>query len=301
MEGAGDQAVKIAHHWHKAKATATDKRGGAWSVERWGSSDVSDADACAEATREAAASAARIAAAGAWPDQYEYGLAGRPLREEIVTEQRDDAGAVHLAITRNRYGALVLNAARALFIDIDRPNPEPAATPAPGGGLLGRLFGRAPAPAPKPVVPAGPDLSAVQAWAAAHPDWSLRAYATKAGLRLLVTHRPFTSDDPHALAAMTELEADPLYVKLCRAQQCYRARLTPKPWRVAILQRPPPFPHGNARLMAGWKLQYDAACRAHATCRMLAALGPGEVHPEIAPVIALHDQATRADSGLPLA
>ena len=293
--------MHIAHHWHKARATATDRRGGAWSVERWGWSDVSEDDARQQAARAAADSAARIAAAGAWPDQYEYGLEGRPLREEIITEQRDASGAVHLAITRNRYGALVLNAARALFIDIDRPTPEPAAPAVTGGGLLGRLFGRPPAPPPRPAPPTGPDLSAVRAWSAAHPDWSLRAYATRAGLRLLATHQPFAADDPQALAAMQELDADPLYVKLCRAQQCYRARLTPKPWRVEILQRPPPFPNGNARILAGWKLQYDAACRSHATCRLLAVLGPGTVHTDIAPVIALHDQATRADSGLPLA
>lgn len=293
--------MKLAHHWHKARATATDRRGGAWSVERWGWSDVSDAAAREQATRAATDSAARIAAAGAWPNPYEYGLAGRPLREEVVTAQRDDNDVVYLAITRNRYGALVLNAARALFIDIDRRGPEPSAKSTPGGGLLSRLFGRPTALPPRPATPSGPDLSAIQTWAAAHPDWSLRAYATKAGLRLLVTHRTFTADDPGALLAMQELDADPLYVKLCRAQQCYRARLTPKPWRVEILQRPPPFPGGNARMRAGWNQQYDDACRSHATCRFLATLGPGEIHPELAPVIALHDQATRAASGLPLA
>lgn len=287
--------MKIAHYWHKAKATATDRRGGAWSVERWGWSDESQAAADEQARAGAAASAARIAAAGAWPNQYEYGLEGRPLREEIVSEQRDASGAVTLAITRNRYGALILNAAQAMFVDIDRPSPE---TPPPGGGLLGRLFGRPPA---APAAGSAIDLGPVQMWAKAHPDWSLRAYATKAGLRLLVTHSPFDPNDPRVAPAMRELDADPLYVRLCEAQQCFRARLTPKPWRIATLGNFPPYPHGDARVVARWKQAYDAAARPFATCRFLAALGPGAVAEELAPVIALHDQASRADSGLPLA
>jgi hypothetical protein len=30
---------------------------------------------------------------------------------------------------------------------------------------------------------------------------------------------------------MQFLRCDPDYIKLCRVQKCYRARLTPKPWR----------------------------------------------------------------------
>ena len=56
------------------------------------------------------------------------------MREEIVEGVRS-GNEIAGIVTRNGYGALVLNARQALFIDVDRPAP---ASP----GLLGRLFGK---------------------------------------------------------------------------------------------------------------------------------------------------------------
>jgi hypothetical protein len=57
-----------------------------------------------------------------FPDAYAYG--SRPLREEIVQvldgESEDQP---HAVLTRNRYGATVLNTTRLLFLDIDLPAP----------------------------------------------------------------------------------------------------------------------------------------------------------------------------------
>ena len=55
------------------------------------------------------------------------------------SDSRIPAARLTAAVTRNGYGALVLNTAQAMFVDIDFPEP--------GGGaglsrLVGRLFGK---------------------------------------------------------------------------------------------------------------------------------------------------------------
>ncbi len=67
-----------------------------------------------------------------------------------------------------------------------------------------------------------------------HPDWGWRIYRTKAGFRLLATHRPVFPSEPLAEEAFQEFKADILYRKLCVNQKCFRARLTPKSWRCGV-------------------------------------------------------------------
>ncbi|MGH2485254.1 MAG: hypothetical protein ACRDHE_04485, partial [Ktedonobacterales bacterium] len=149
--------------------------------------------------------------------QYAYGE--HPLREEIVQTIQPDAAV----ITRNLYGALVLNTSRTMFIDIDF---APASLGARTGGLLHWLRGkRAAAP------PDEPRLQQVRQWAAGRPDLGLRAYRTFAGLRCVVTSQVFDPTAPQTLELLQTIGSDPLYVRLCQAQGCFRARLTPKPWR----------------------------------------------------------------------
>jgi len=64
---------------------------------------------------------------------------------------------------------------------------------------------------------------------------------------------------------MRFLRSDPEYVKLCRIQECYRARLTPKPWR--------------------W-------CDEPAVCVLEAVHGGDDVDDELAEQLRLHDEMT---------
>src|SRR5437016_3663812 len=50
-------------------------------------------------------------------NRYPYG--DRPLREEIVRAIENGAGEDVAVITRNIYGALILNTPRTMFIDVD--------------------------------------------------------------------------------------------------------------------------------------------------------------------------------------
>lgn len=66
-------------------------------------------------------------------------------------------------------------------------------------------------------------------------DQCWRVYRTHSGARVICTSRPvpFASSRYEVMNLFRFLGADPNYARLCCDQLCYRARLTPKPWRVA--------------------------------------------------------------------
>ena len=137
-----------------------------------------------------------------------------------------------------------------------------------------------------------------------HPSWSSRVYRTRAGLRALVTHDLFDPAADQTLALLREADCDPLYLRLCKAQQCFRARLTPKPWRCGHHDLGFRWPYETPekqRRFDEWRQAYDACQSRYATCRFLGAMGGGRVHPEAQTIIDLHDKATRCGEALELA
>lgn len=244
---------------HFPRFWAKGRSGAAWC---WRWSDASQADAQQQADRRAA-ELEQIIASGTVPNRYTYG--DRPLREEILEQQPG------VAVTRNVYGAVVLNAARVMFVDIDFDG-----------------HGRHEAHA----------LDRLRRWAGQH-GLGVRAYRTAAGLRGLVTSATF---DPKASSALLhDAGSDPLYVKLCEVQESFRARLTPKPWRVEL--RPPPVrwpfeDEGVEHQFRAWTARYDAACAGRVACHFVEAIGPASVDAEVAPVLALHDARACGDGEL---
>jgi quercetin 2,3-dioxygenase len=135
-------------------------------------------------------------------------------------------------------------------------------------------------------------------------ELSLRVYRTFAGMRCLVTNQVFEPGRPDAAAILQALGSDPLYVRLCQAQECFRARLTPKPWRCGVAQPPSRFPFDNLSVelrYRHWELQYGAVCASYAACRFVKQFGRDEVHPDVGPVLTLHDQTAGVDQNLRLA
>jgi hypothetical protein len=108
----------------------------------------------------------------------------------------------------------------------------------------------------------------------------------------------------HGEQILVELGTDPIYRELCRTHGTFRARLTPKPWRLARMKAPRerwPFQTYEAEgRFQRWLANYDAASRAHAVCRRLASHGPAPSTLE-AQIIQLHDDRTGTTTGLPLA
>ncbi|MBL8093771.1 MAG: hypothetical protein JNL73_06345 [Anaerolineales bacterium] len=284
--------MHIPRYWARRVQSAQGPNGLARRIACWGWSDVSLSEAQTRAEDRVAAIALKVRAG---QELDRYGYADRPLREEIVDAIRDRAGGEAALITRNQYGAQVLNAARALFIDIDFPETSA------GGGLVGavqQLFGA------KPQDPAAPHLERLGAWARRNPFLGLRVYRTAAGLRGVVTNEVFDPARSDALDILRQLGSDPLYVRLCQAQGCFRARLTPKPWRCAVSGPPARFPWddvGSEARFREWERRYAHASTKYAVCKPVAAFGPREVHPDLIDLLAYHDRFTLATQERPLA
>jgi hypothetical protein len=291
--------MRIPRHWVREAVEAKDSRGEVHRGEAWGWSE-SDVE---EAKQRARTSAERVAdwlvRGGRDPvpsrsAEYLYNL-DRPPREEIVQELHDAAGETTALITRNIYGALVLNTRDLMFIDVDFP-PSPAAT----AGLLTRLFGTS---AP-PSTYEDAVMSRVQGWCSRNSDRGVRLYRTAAGLRVVLTGQPMQPNGDDSRRILEELGSDPLYRRLCEAQECFRARLTPKPWRMHCDVPPSRFPFADTETeqeYREWQREYDETAPRFATCQLVNAYGAQEPHPELSPLLKLHDSLTGIVHTLPLA
>jgi hypothetical protein len=256
-------------------------------LRQWGWSQESVAEALNLAKRRVAELTTRLAG-GVGPDVYLYG-ARQPLREEIVRylgseDDRPPDGIV----TRNRYGALVLNTARVPFIDVDAVQPT-------GFTGLKRLFGGGSA--------TDPTLERIRAACARHPQHGFRVYRTHSGFRLLVVNAALDPVSEEAATFMKDFAADPHFMMLCKLQKSFRARLTPKPWRMGVPAPPGEHPRDPAPQAAfgTWLLKYELAARGYASARFVEAIGPALPASDARVVIDEHDRTARVTENLPLA
>lgn len=132
---------------------------------------------------------------------------------------------------------------------------------------------------------------------------SARLYETHNGFRAIITSSLFDPAEEVAQALMREFACDPLYARLCKVQGTFRARLTPKHWRLGL---PKPFLEHHrsgftTQVQAGWLEKYAQISQDRAVCRFVAQFGHDATDPTIQQVIALHDASTRALQALELA
>lgn len=290
--------MRIPRHWARAEGTARTPDGDELPIALWRGSSESVEAARRKAREAIERLELRMRLGGPFPDRYAYGE--RPMREEILEVVAGTEAEPEAVVTRNAYGAEVLNCAGALFIDVD---VEPARTLRVWCDRIKALLsgGRA---VDREAEAVAESLGRARAAVAARPGWTLRAYRTRAGLRYLATHARFTPGSAESEAIMRELNADPRYVTLCRVQECFRARLTPKPWRVGAGRCEVSFPHADPTSEAvarQWQSEYAERCTGHATCAYLETIGDAPVEPSIARIVARHDARTRAAESLPLA
>lgn len=340
----------IPRHWAAVRETHTFPGQGPFALTIHGSSDVSVEDARRDARERMDA----LVAAGGPEQEHDSGLEYYPSRrlpEELLEEVHGEDGTLIAAVTRNRYGAAVLNTDALLICDVDLPQEDAGRSRSRGGragkrpGLLSRLFGGGakhdaasevspgePAPRGAGISTGGvggaadgnreaaglPDelggpgsgergrvhaelLTSIRDFGARHPALGVRAYRTRHGFRLLVSGADAPPASERARTLMAEVRSDPLYMLLCRVHDTYRARLTPKPWRVEIDR----FESLGTRTASApehqdWVRRYRDASAQVAVCRLLEVTGPAPSAEEQR-IIDLHDRATRPESGLPLA
>jgi hypothetical protein len=280
--------VNVPRFWASAREDAS-VAGRVLPLVAFGWSHESHAEAQAMARQRLARVVERVRRGEELPKGYAYG--DRPVREEILRETPGEGGAPSALVTRNRYGALVLNTARALFIDVDVPQAR-------GPGLVARIFGRA-KPDPEAAI-----LERVRTALRGAAGASFRIYRTAAGFRVLATDPPFEPDSARARELLAAAGADPHFVRLCEVQRCFRARLTPKPERLGLARPPATWPReteAERSAFADWLRIYEAKSAHRAVCRLVDSAGFGRVHEEIAPLLAIHDGECRVGSDLPLA
>ena len=318
----------IPRHWAAVRETHIFPGQGPFALTIYGSSDLSLEDARRDARERMDA----LVAAGGPEQVHDSGLEYYPSRrlpEELLEEVHSEDGTLIAAITRNRYGAAVLNTDALLICDVDLPQEDVGRSRSSGGragkrpGLLSRLFGGAIGRADGatdgirdaaglPDELGGPGsgergrvhaelLTSIRDFGARHPELGVRAYRTRHGFRLLVSGADAHPASERARTLMAEVRSDPLYMLLCRVHDTYRARLTPKPWRVEVDR----FESLGTRTASApehqdWVRRYRDASAQVAVCRLLEVTGPAPSAEERR-IIDLHDRATRPESGLPLA
>ena len=274
--------MKLYKYWSKGSASV-EMDGRAWQLKCHGGSNVSLEDARRRAA-DIAEKAATAMRRGDWQGRYPY--AERPLREELI-----DALTIHgdrvAAVTRNSYGSLILNTTEALFIDIDYPENSNSAT---SGGFLSKLFGKA---SPETVGSDEEILTRIHAVAEEQRGLGLRVYRTANGFRCLATDRTHDSSAAKTLALLERFGCDSLYVTLCKSQECFRARLTPKFWRCDCPRPPSRFPWDDAAQESkyrDWERSYHKQVEAYTTCVFVAEVGNPVVCESVQPIVALHDR-----------
>lgn len=136
------------------------------------------------------------------------------------------------------------------------------------------------------------------------PEISFRIYKTAAGFRAIATNRIFHPLSDETKRLMQATNTDTLYQKLCHAQESFRARLTPKPWRCGIALPPNAFPRTDAKdeeKFIAWKRKYEQETQKFSTCRYIETVGSAVIDSRLSSVISVHDKMTRCTSNLPLA
>jgi hypothetical protein len=147
----------------------------------------------------------------------------------------------------------------------------------------------------------------IDAFLASRPDWRVRLYRTPAGLRLMAMHRAFDPREPEVREAFDALGVDPVFARMCFNQRCFRARLTPKPWRIGLQRLRPPYAsvwqpaHASLPARQAWIEAYTREAAAYAACRYVDTLGSGAEAPELVQQRDHHDAVCAADRALPLA
>ncbi len=277
----------------------------------WGYSDISEKDA--EVQAEARVDQIVEALASDRDENFYYPL--NVLHEDIL-EELGSEGEEKALVTRNRYFSQILNTDKMMFVDIDVRawDIRPA-------GFWQRLFGKASQVEARNKIEIekryNDALIKAENYVAGDPEAGFLVYRTYAGFRLIASHKPFDPVSEETQQIFDALGTDPLYQKLCKAQECFRARLTPKFWR--LNKELGVYPSIKFRItpsmVADWTDDHDRRVKdfdewvdsyekqhaSHATCQFVKHIGNPEVSTELEFLVEYHDRLTQSRSGKPLA
>ncbi|MCC6300964.1 MAG: hypothetical protein IT314_16880 [Anaerolineales bacterium] len=256
--------MKTFQYWTIEKQTILIE-GKPQEITCYGGSNVSIEDARRVAREKAEKIQRKIAGERQLFEEYEV-----EIREEVL--KVIDDGAV---ITRNRYGAQVLNIEKLMILDIDKPIAAKGL-----GGLFKKVADKRSRKAE--IFEMVRKLATTK-----YSQYGFRIYETYQGARVIVLGRDFDTRDDGTKKMMDEFNCDPLYTMLCIKQGCYRARLTPKPHRMRMQKYKVQFPRGaNDVQFEQWLAKYESASRSFSVCKLVEQVGASHSLPE---AVRLHD------------
>lgn len=162
-----------------------------------------------------------------------------------------------------------------------------------------------------------------------HPIECFRLYQTPAGFRIIATHDIISPSDNVVTEWFEYFHADANYVRLCQAQQCFRARLTAKPWRLSEVENnklakdipAKDFWFGSdntdvdnsieqrqdeLKARKQWIVDYDRFTQGYRACHYVESFAGREASHQLQSVaikalVDWHDRACRVDKALPMA
>lgn len=162
-----------------------------------------------------------------------------------------------------------------------------------------------------------------------HPTESFRLYQTPAGFRIIATHDVVLPSNRLVAEWFAYFHADTNYVRLCQAQQCFRARITAKPWRMSEVENnklakdipAKDFWFGSdntdvdnsieqrqdeLKARKQWIVDYDRFTQGYRACHYVESFAGREASHQLQSVaikalVDWHDRACRVDKALPMA
>ncbi|WP_105254587.1 hypothetical protein [Pseudoalteromonas sp. T1lg75] len=322
----------VPKYWSEsqAKTRANDRQ---YTIKRFGWSDISEEDAKQHAQQRLGEALKTLSEQGdvrRIDHKISYnGAEGIPIREEVVANHQD------VVISRNSYGALCLNTPDVMFADIDldsAPSTRLVTWAFIGLALIGaatalvagswwvlfaavlvslllastlagfinnRLINRR----------GGLEQEAITRFkqvSADNPALHMRIYQTSMGFRILFMEQTYEPTSESAAALLKSLGSDRVYMQMCRNQRCFRARVSPKPWRVGIERlrpRPGVWPIKAERLKErqDWIRTYERKAKGYASCKFMMKLGSDITDPKTIHVMRLHDDLCKANREYSLA
>lgn len=318
--------------WAEAKVKDT-INGHQITIKRFGWSDNSEQEAQFNA-QQRADEALKRARAGEIVRRIDHkvsynGEDGLPIREEIIARHGD------IIITRNTYGALCINTPDVLFADIDI-DTEPhfnlsllvfailitisgavsilfnSGYILLGLGFLSMVYANRIAQRflkEKLKIEGGFEertKNLVKQYVDQNPSAHFRLYRTPMGYRVLAMHKTFDPATDEPFEILNSWKSDRIYIQMCKNQRCFRARVSPKPWRIGVgrlAPRPGVWPIKLERMpdREKWVKHYSEKSKKFASCEFVVKIGSNIVDTKAEAVRVLHDEYSKAEMNLPIA
>lgn len=255
--------MKIYKYWIIEKAIVKFDREEK-EIKCYGGSNISIEDASVKAREKIERIQNKIEGNHHEFDTYEV-----EIREEIVQELDEKA-----IVTRNRYGAKVLNVQDLMILDIDKPKYS-----------FWDFFKKTVKPKTKIV-----EMIRSLSQKSKYKEYGFRIYETYKGIRVIVLGKTFDPKAPATWWMMKEFNCDMLYMILCQKQNCFRARLTPKPGRMKLQKYKVVIPRSDEEEheFRTWLAEYELRSRNYSVCKFIEQIGSGK----LSEAVRLHDEIT---------